>query len=569
MSLLRFAWLAADGFRAPIARIALMGFIVALLEAASLVALFSFVSGIATIHLNSPTASGRILGSILEDVPLVGRGTLVLALATVRFLLSLLLEWQLTRLWVSMRSNMQKVMLAAHLNATITYLLEHKVGEHIFHIIDGPSFAAVFYLHLMRYLSMSLMLMVLFFTLFAISPALMAIAVIVAVVYSQAVRRISNRVSMVSGAEQADAIKRQLQLASEGLAGVRHLKMYSAVESWTSNFSVHANRAEIAMRRAGFWNTVPARSLDYLVLVVFMALALYALSLGQNPASSLPTFAVYFLGIVRMLPSLSILGNGRMQMMQALPNLERFIDLRSKIPRETLAGRNMSMPDLRQAPITFSGVSFAYGTKRVFENLSLTIESRQLTVILGPSGEGKSTMLDLIMRFVEPVEGKITAGGRDIHEFDLSAWRGRIAYLGQEPFIFHGTVMENICLGRPGATAEAVWHAAHLANATEFIEKLPDGWSTVLADRGQSLSGGQRQRIALARALLSGADILLLDEPTSALDSENARIVAQSVAALRGQRTIVVVTHSNAFLPAADFAYMLAGGRLAPAVRLS
>jgi ABC-type multidrug transport system fused ATPase/permease subunit len=560
MKLLAFAWRSAQGFRGPIARIAVLGFVVALLESATLITLFAFVSGVTASHLNAPAGGGHLLGRVFADLSLPMRGGMVIGLATCRFLLALVLEWRMSRLWVSMRAHMQTAMFEAHLNATTAYLLSRKSGEHIFHIMEGPSFAAVFYLHLMRYLSTSIMLLVLFATLFAVSPGLMLTAVAVAMVYGFAVRRVSERISFVSGTEQADAVARQMQLANEGLAGVRYLKVFSVVPGWVGEFTGQAARAEVAMRRAGFWNTVPARTLEYLVLLIFMALALYALRSGGNLAAAVPTLAVYFLGIVRTLPSLSVLGNGRMQMMQALPNLERFTKLREQIPREESGGGDPVIPSLCKAPVTFEGVRFAYGDKTVFDGIDLTIEPRQVTVILGPSGEGKSTLFDLLLRFVEPTQGTIAIGGRDIREFDLATWRGRIAFLGQDPFLFHGTVTDNICLGRPGASDDDVREAARQAGAAEFIGQLADGWSTVLADRGQSLSGGQRQRIALARALLSGAEVLLLDEPTSALDADSVRAVVQGIAALRGARTIVVVTHSDAFLPLADRVLTLSGG---------
>ena len=563
MGLLTFAWEAATGFRRAILGIVALGFVTAVAESATLLALFNFLAAITSTYTGTQSPAFRSGLFTLAGLSTNIQGLLVLLLATLRFLLALLLEWRMSRLWTDMRSSMQRTMLELHLHARFSYLLGRKAGEHLYHIMEGPSFAAVFYLHLARYLSTAILLAILFLTLFVVSWQLMLLAAAVTLVYGMFVRRVSNAVSYVSGQAQATAVKNQTQLVNEGLAGVRYLKTLAAIPAWLSDFAQEAANANAAMRRATFWNTVPARTLEYLVLVLFLGVVFFALTQGGDLIAALPTLAVYFLGITRILPTLSILGNGRMQMMQAMPNLQAFTELKRKVEREPSPAAGGSIPtNLDSRTLEFSQVSFAYGDKRVLEEFSAVIPLAGFTAIVGLSGEGKSTIIDLILRFVEPQTGTIGLDGSDYRSYALGAWRSRFAFIGQDPFIFHASVADNIRLGKPAASVEEIREAARIARATEFIEKLPMGLDTMLADRGQSLSGGQRQRIALARALVSDAQVLVLDEPTSALDAETETQVLTSLLAAQRRRGIILATHKEDLLKQAAKILVIQHGRV-------
>lgn len=559
----QLAWRGAEGFRTTLGRITALSALAALAESATLIALFAFLADLVGTRGGSAAAPSFITAAF-AGLTLWVQAALVLTIATIRFALSLGLEWGMSRLWTDMRRSMQRQMLERHLAARVQYLVEHKGGEHLYHIMEGPSFAAVFYLHIVRYLSTAILMAVLFVTLAFVSWTLILIAGCVAVLYGLVVRRVGSRISYSSGEIQAAAVKAQTQLVSEGLGGVRYLKALFAVPGWIREFDTESARAAHAMRRAMFWGTVPARSLEYLVLVLFLAIVLIAIGRGGDLVSEVPTLAVYFLGITRILPTLSVMGNARMQMMQALPNLRTYCELSASVPLEPSADLGAAVPaQLERRRLSFENIGFGYGDKRVLEAFAANLDLGRVTAIVGLSGQGKSTLVDLILRFVEPQAGRLTVDGVDLATLNLREWRRRFGYLGQEPFLFHASVVDNIRFGNPAASDPEVREALHMACAADFVDELPRGCETVLADRGLSLSGGQRQRIALARAFVSPAEVLVLDEPTSALDAETEREVMANLIAARAGRGIILVTHKENLLHLADDVLVIQDGRVA------
>jgi ABC-type multidrug transport system fused ATPase/permease subunit len=561
MKMFQIAFQAAGDRRSTLLLLIFTGFVLAMLEALTLLLIFSFTASLINTGAHLSGASSFLLGPFArQSLPM--QASIVLGLATLRFLITLWLEWKMSGFWVEMRSHMQKTMLNKHLHAVYETLLSRKLGEHIHSIMEGPSFAAVFYLHFIRYVATWLMLIVLFATLFYISPALFTIGLIVALLYGVVIRQISTRVSYQSGQQRASAIKKQIELVSEGLSGIRYLKVQALMERLMDKFSEAAHIAQKAMHRAGYWNIFPSRSLEYLILVFFIVMVLFVAGTNiQNNLQAIPTVAVYFLGLVRVLPSLSLLGNGRMQMLQALPNLEKYLELRDHVSQEMDKG-HLIAPSLKANDLVFDRLHFSYGQHSVLKDASFTIPAGKLTIITGPSGSGKSTIIDIILRLIEPASGVVKVSGTNISQFKLESWRKKFAYVGQDPFLFHDSILENLRMANPLATASEINDAVKLACADEFLTELPDGLNTILSDRGQSLSGGQRQRIALARAFIAPAEVIVLDEPTSALDSDTEQNVFHNLISLKGKASIILVTHYEGILKSADQVISLENGRI-------
>jgi len=213
--------------------------------------------------------------------------------------------------------------------------------------------------------------------------------------------------------------------------------------------------------------------------------------------------------------------------------------------------------------IEFDHVSFAYDPQKpILKDVSFSIEPGQTAAIVGPTGSGKSTIISLIPRFYDPTEGAVKLDGRDIREFKQKSVRRQISFVLQDTLLFHGTIWSNIAYGKPDATREEIVRAAELANASEFINKLPEGYDTLVGERGVTLSGGQRQRIAIARAVIRDTPILMLDEPSSGLDAASEQVVFDALNTLMQGKTCVVIAHRLATIQKADVILVLKDGEI-------
>jgi ATP-binding cassette subfamily C protein len=212
--------------------------------------------------------------------------------------------------------------------------------------------------------------------------------------------------------------------------------------------------------------------------------------------------------------------------------------------------------------IRFEDVSFSYGKKSVLKNVSFECPARAITVFIGPSGAGKTTIVDLIIGFYLPVHGRILVDNTSIADIQLSKWRQKIGYVPQELTLLKGTVLDNIALGDHSISADHVIEALRLAGALGFVEALPNGIHTDIGTMGAKLSGGQRQRISLARALVLKPKLLLLDEVTSALDDATEAEICENILELSGKFTIIAITHKPAWTRIAKRLYRVLDGRV-------
>lgn len=280
---------------------------------------------------------------------------------------------------------------------------------------------------------------------------------------------------------------------------------------------------------------------------------------GSITAGSLVAFLAYAVNIANPIKRLTKVVASIQQALAAGERVFSILDLDEKIKELPGAKAMGNMQD----KVVFNHVNFAYNADEpVIEDLSFEVKKGQIVAIVGPSGAGKSTIASLLPRFYDVTGGSITVDGLDIRDVTLNSLREQVGIVPQETLLFNGSVYDNILYGRLDATKEEVEAAAKAANAHKFIMDLPEGYETMLGDRGVNISGGQRQRIAIARAILKNPQILILDEATSALDTESERIVQEALDRLMVGRTSFVIAHRLSTIKNADRILVLEKGRL-------
>jgi ATP-binding cassette subfamily C protein len=364
------------------------------------------------------------------------------------------------------------------------------------------------------------------------------------------------------------ANERYYHSITEFFAGLKIAKSYLAENQYVSAFAtasdeVRDNYYSFTKRQAS------ARLLQEIVTAGSVA-AFLAVSAGwlQMPIAEVLVLALIF---YRLLPMVHGLQQSAQQLLHVAPAAEAVLGL----SRDCAAEREPSSLDrprlVMRREIGMDAVFFGHDAAvgHVLKDVSLRLPAGALTVISGPSGAGKSTLLDLLAGLLRPDEGAILIDGVALTDAATKAWRASVAYVLQDPFLFHASIRANMQVSKPDASDDEIEAALRAGGALDFVDALPEGLDTIVGDRGSRFSGGERQRLALSRALLRKPSLLILDEPTSSLDARSEQAVLEEVEALKGRVTMVLVTHRPERFTAADQAFTLEGGRLLRTARSS
>ncbi len=376
-----------------------------------------------------------------------------------------------------------------------------------------------------------------------------------AVAYGRRVRKLSRDVQ--------DTLAKSSEIAEESLAGIRTVRSFAAEPSEVARYTAAVTASfDLARTRALMASTFVgvASFAAYAAIAAVLCYGGHLVSSGDLTAGELTSFLVYTLLVAVSLGGLTDLWA---DFMKASGAAERIFELLDRTPAIPPTG-GLELSSI-EGLVEFEGVTFSYPTRpdaRVLNGINLTVKPGEIVALVGPSGAGKSTIAGLLTRLYDPDGGIIRIDGHNLKNLAPDDLRRKIGVVSQEPILFSCSIAENIRYGRASATDAEVFAAARTANAHDFVEKFPEGYATLVGERGVQLSGGQKQRVAIARAVLKDPRILVLDEATSALDAESEHLVKEALERLMEGRTTLIIAHRLSTVAGADRVCVIDGGQI-------
>jgi len=371
-------------------------------------------------------------------------------------------------------------------------------------------------------------------------------------------KKIEPRYALVR--EESAAINSQL---SNNIGGISTIKAFTAEGREVSRVTEASEKYRGANRSAIKLSSAFTPLIRVAILIGFSATLVWGGFLAIEGQLNIGLYSVMVFLTQRLLWPLTRLGQTVDLYQRAMASTNRILDVLDTDP--TIIDGSIDIdPAMTQGQIDFRNVTFSYDEGYpVLNNATLSIQPKMTTAFVGATGSGKTTIIKLLLRFYDPDSGSIALDGTDLRSMSQENLRQSMAFVSQDVFLFHGTVAENIAYGAPGASQGDIEVAAQTAEAHAFIEALPNGYHTIIGERGQKLSGGQRQRISIARALLTDSPVLILDEATSAVDNETEAAIQRSLARVSHNRTMVVIAHRLSTIRHADRIYVIDNGSVA------
>lgn len=400
------------------------------------------------------------------------------------------------------------------------------------------------------------------FFLFSISAKLTLFSMLVIPVSAFFISLIVKKLKK-QAVEGQESYSNMISYLDEALSGIKIIKAFNAVSFVKNRFNKESENYSTIMRRMVRRQQMGSPVSELLGVIMVAVILLYGGSLvlsgqGDLKASEFIGYIAVFSQVMRPAKALT---DAFSNVHNGIAAGERILNLIDEKPKLT-DKEDAKVVSIFERRIEFKDVSFSYDDKKILDSINLVINKGETVALVGPSGGGKSTLIDLIPRFMDVNAGAIYYDDIDVRDLNQVSLRAQIGTVNQESILFNDTIFNNIAFANLNATQEEVEAAARIANAHEFITKLENGYQTNIGDRGAKLSGGQRQRLSIARAVLKNPPIMLLDEATSALDTESERLVQDSLYKLMENRTTVVIAHRLSTIQNADKIVVIDGGKV-------
>lgn len=538
----------------------------AVVDSVSIVAFFPVFSALLGGASEEPSLILRLIVALADSIPVtnpvIASAVLLTSIFLVRTFVTLMREIVAARIVAKIHYEIKRDVIERYEQSHYQYMLDNPQGTLLFGSLDAPSSVSAVILTVARMTTALIKCCAIMVVLFSILPLATAVLSITGLVYYLGIHYVSKKISYGIGERKVAASMGQTIAVNEFLNGFRQIIALNTSKWWLNRFDLQSQIIRALEVKETIWYALPRPIMELVAVTVTLSMIILIwFTFSGDISTVLPIVGVFGVALVQLMPPMTEIGAQRMRLMVSLPSLNVVHNIiQGPIP---MRRKGYHVLGSFQDAIRFENVTFAYpGRPALFDKLNLSIGKGTTTAIVGPSGGGKSTIVNLLLGLFEPTSGTITVDGVPMDDLDRLDWIDRIGLVSQDSFMYHDTALENIKLGRQDVAQESILKATRLAYAHDFIQGLPEGYDTVVGERGMKISGGQQQRLAIARAILDSPEILIFDEATSSLDGISEKYVQDSMDAVSVDHTVVIISHRISTIQNAHNIIVLDDGKI-------
>ncbi len=554
-------------------RLFVITFIISLLYAVTssvtVAAVFPFLSLLFNKeNIQSQSSILSFLLKLVNNMPLensiVAASIFILFVMFLKCILELFMEYFRGFSAATISYDIRKKTLEYYANKDYQFFLEHKQGELVYNIYTASYRVCTMAALVPQFTAEFFSIVCFLILLFTINFPLTILIVFIFSLFYLFTEFLGRKIAYPIGKRMKESLISQQIIASEFIRGFKQISIFLAKKKWIDDFEKVNLEFKQLFTKDLVWLALPKNILEFFISV-FIVTAVIILNQrihGRIIEYIVPA-GIYLAALQKILPSVSSLCRAGMQIMGAMPDLEIcYSNMTSVVDTSKNGACNL---DKFSNSIKLDDVTFSYnasGKEILLKNINLEFKKGKITAIVGISGSGKTTIINLILGLMHPQKGAIMIDGVDLRKIKLASWLEKIGFVSQDSFIFHSTINDNITFGNARYFEGDVRKSAEIAGIGEFIRNLPDGYNTIVGERGMKISGGQQQRVAIARAAVKNPEIIILDEATSALDNFSEKSFQDSLWSILKNRTVIIIAHRLSTILNADKIIVLKNGEI-------
>ena len=442
------------------------------------------------------------------------------------------------------------------------FFIDNKQGDMLYKIINAPG-SLIGMLNILSNACVEIILSIsILILLFSMSSKGFILIIIGGILYYFLTKYLSKKVHYIAGKKRLESGQKETVVINEFTSGIKQIKVFKTFSYWKDLFNNTLNTYWKYHRKSYFWTQLPEM---LLLMIMYFSIGITVIFLKlQSPSSFISMIAVigtFAFAIFMLLPKLSKFGKYRMEISYGIPNVESIYNMLKDTTYDKIKNGNKKFHKLN-SNIEMKNVFFTYKNRNILlNNINLEIKKDKITALVGVSGSGKSTIVNLLLRLHDIDSGNIYINNIDIKQYNIFTFLKKIGYVSQDTFIYNDSIKNNISFGSKYSEEEIIL-ASKLANAHKFIQNFPEKYDTIVGDQGTKLSGGEKQRIAIARAIIRKPEILILDEATSSLDNISEHIVQKDINKISKNCTTLIIAHRLSTIQNADVIYVMDDGKI-------